>query len=93
VELKTAIKNFRKDRYVSSMMREELDTLVEALEQLQVPRAPEVSLAKIEEKLVEALALLKGDQAPANSKSSPKGRKTDLDGAAAAPSVAAKAQR
>ena len=92
MELKVAIKNLQKDRYVASMMREELETVVEALSQLQAPKAPEVPLATIEAKLVEALALLKGDAAPANSKSAPKGRKPEPKGAGTATAVEAKAK-
>jgi hypothetical protein len=94
VELKTALANFKKDRYVSSMMREELETVVKALQELQAPKGPDVPLASIEEKLSEALALLKGERAPANSKSapqnSPKGRKADRGSAGETAPVAAK---
>lgn len=103
MELKTAIKNLQKDRYVASMMREELEAVVSALDALQASKGPEVSLAKVEEKLSEALALLKGERAPANSKSGPQGstkipakspaksRKTDRGGAGEPAPVAAKA--
>lgn len=98
MELKTAIKNLQKDRYVSSMMRDELEAVLSALEELQASKGPEVSLAKVEEKLSEALALLKGERAPANSKSGPqspakspsKGRKTNRVGAGETAPVAAK---
>jgi hypothetical protein len=96
VELKIALANFKKDRYVSSMMREELETVIQALQDLQAPKGPDVPLASIEEKLSEALALLKGERAPANSKStpqkSPKSRKADRSGVAEAAPVAAKAK-
>lgn len=92
MELKTALSNFQKDRYVSSMMREELETVLQAVKELQAQRAPEVPLASIEAKLGEALALLKGVAAPANSKSRPKGRKADAGSARPAASVAAKAK-
>jgi hypothetical protein len=89
VELKTALSNFQKDRYVSSMMREELEAIMKALEQ---PQTPPVPLATIEEKLSEALALLKGERAPANSKSRPKSRNAHPRGAGEAAPVAAKAK-
>ncbi len=96
MELKTALANFKKDRYVSSMMGEELETVIQALKELQAPKGPDVPLSAIEEKLSEALALLKGDRAPANSKSapqsSPRSRKSDRGGVAEAPAVAAKAK-
>ena len=96
MELKTAIKNLQKDRYVSSMMREELEAVVSALEELQSSKGPDVPLATLEAKLTEALALLKGERAPANSKSSPKSpaknRKTDGGSAPEAVAVAAKAR-
>ena len=100
MELKTAIKNLQKDRYVSSMMREELEAVVTALEELQANKGPEIALAKVEEKLNEALSLLKGERAPANSKSSPqsgpkspsKGRKADPRSAGEATPLAAKAK-
>jgi len=99
VELKTAIKNLQKDRYVSSMLREELETVVSALDRLQASKEPEVPVAAIAEKLGEALAMLKGDRAPANSKSTPKGagkapskgRAADRGGARETVAVAAKA--
>ena len=99
MDLKTAIKNLQKDRYVSSMMREELETVAAALSELQAQKEPELPVAAIAEKLNEALALLKGDRAPANSKSSPKsagkspakGRAADRVGAREAVAVAAKA--
>ena len=98
MELKTAIKNLQKDRYVSSMMRDELEAVVSALEEIQASKGPEVPLAKVEEKLSEALALLKGERAPANSKSGPqspakspaKTRKTHRVGAGEAAPVATK---
>jgi len=98
VDLKTALKNLQKDRYVSSMMRDELEAVVSALEEFQASKGPEVSLAKVEEKLSEALALLKGERAPANSKSGPqssskspaKSRKTNRVGAGETAPVAAK---
>lgn len=97
MELKTAIKNLSKDRYVSSMLREELDTIVAALAELQAPRPPEVPIAQVEAKLNEAIALLKGGVASANSKSktaatSPKTRKTDRSRAAKTLAVEAKAK-
>lgn len=92
MDLKTAIKNLQKDRYVSSMMAEELSTVVKALDALQTPKAPEVPVSKIEEKLIEALAMLKGDLAQANSKSAPKGRKSEPKGAGEPVAVAAKAK-
>lgn len=103
MELKKALSNLRKDRYVSSMLREELDTVVTALSQLQAPKGPEVAVEAIAEKLSEALAMLKGERAPANSKSAPKrenkasaerrprARHADPGGAREAASMAAKA--
>ncbi len=99
MDLKKALSNLQKDRYVSSMMREELETVIAALSEIQAPKQPEVPVAAIAEKLNEALAMLKGDRAPANSKSSPKsagkspskGRDADRIGAREAVAVAAKA--
>ena len=92
MDLKKALSNLQKDRYVSSMLREELETLVAAVE---ASKGPDVALSKVEEKLSEALALLKGERAPANSKSSPKSaaksRPTDRSGLAEKAAVAAKA--
>lgn len=95
MDLKKALSNLQKDRYVSSMMREELEAVVSGVEALQASKTPDVPLATVEAKLTEALALLKGERAPANSKSSPKSspksRKTDRGGAPEAVAVAAKA--
>ncbi|MNK63810.1 hypothetical protein D3C87_830390 [compost metagenome] len=96
MDLKKALSNLQKDRYVSSMLREELETLVAAVE---ASKGPDVALSKVEEKLSEALALLKGERAPANSKSppkdrsknSPKGRPADRGGLVEKAAVAAKA--
>ena len=96
MDLKKALSNLQKDRYVSSMLREELETVIAAVE---AGKGPDVTLTKVEEKLSEALALLKGERAPANSKSAPKGRESrspksrpaDRGSAAEKAAVAAKA--
>lgn len=54
-------------------MAEELTTVMRALEDLQSRQSPALPAAKREEMLQEALALLKGNCAPTNSKS-PAGR-------------------
>lgn len=99
MELKKAITRLRKDRYVSSMMREELETVLAALDALQAAQTPQVPIAVVTDKLNEALALLKGDSATANSKSQtkrpPKSPRRDRDPEAVRPreatAVAAKA--